>query len=739
MRYFLLLLLIQIYTKSAGQVNIPIDTWRSHFSYNKSLKVYDFESLTYVVSENGLFYYDKSDGSVTTLSKINGLSEDNISALGYNSSSQQLIIGYSSGNLEVVTNNEIQFFDLNTNSQILGSKRINHILVVASRAFISTDYGLLNFNLLKLEITETYRQLGAGAVQLGVNQSVVFGDSIYLASKAGIIASNYKSGVNLLDPTSWNRQLITEDISYISSYKNSILCAIDMDGMYQYQNSAWVKIPVLENSAISSLNTDSDNISLISDNQIYLIDQALNVTAVSSNLISNPQDVDIGQGTVWIADELNGLVTNISGDYSVILPSGPNTNVVFNLYSQGLNLIALPGGYDALRQPNNVTSGFNVFERGNWNSFTEAKSDIPKFNDITDATYFNDTQSYYFSSYGNGVLRLTNAGEKIIYNDQNSTLTKTTTDENSIYITSLVNSSEGLWVANYNGAQGIHLFNGLGWQSFSIPTTKIIKLVNSANYIWMVVDSNFGGGVLVFEKNTGETRYLTDITGNGGLPSKTVNALDIDDDGLVWIGTNSGVATISQFQNVISEPVDAVVPIFENRLLLRDEDIRSIKIDAGNRKWIGTTNGVWLFDENIDAELHFFNTENSPLPSNLISSIEIIGATGEVFFATPEGIVSFRSDATVAESAHQLVKIFPNPVTPDYSGTVGISGLADNVKIKITDASGRLIWDTRSSGGTAVWSATDYNGRRAATGVYFVFSSTDDGSETFIGKIAVVN
>ncbi len=209
--------------------------------------------------------------------------------------------------------------------------------------------------------------------------------------------------------------------------------------------------------------------------------------------------------------------------------------------------------------------------------------------------------------------------------------------------------------------------------------------------------------------------------------------------GNIWVGTNEGVAVFTNINNVLSGAVDAILPIFENRQLLRDEILTAIKIDAGNRKWIGTNSGVWLFDEAADRQLLNFNIDNSPLPSNQILDIEINEKSGEVFFATPEGIISYRSDATEALEKHTEVKIFPNPVTYDFVGTIGISGLANNAKVKITDSSGKLIWDTRSEGGTATWNAQDYNGRRATMGIYFVFSATDDGEESFVGKIAVID
>ncbi|HEY9045605.1 MAG TPA: T9SS type A sorting domain-containing protein, partial [Ohtaekwangia sp.] len=138
------------------------------------------------------------------------------------------------------------------------------------------------------------------------------------------------------------------------------------------------------------------------------------------------------------------------------------------------------------------------------------------------------------------------------------------------------------------------------------------------------------------------------------------------------------------------------------------------------------------------ALIYNFTAENSPLLSNVILDIEINQQTGEVFFATDKGIVSFRGDATESTSTFESVKIFPNPVTSNFSGSVGIKGLATDATVKITDVSGKLIWQTQANGGTATWNVQDYNGRRAATGIYLVFAATADGAESVVGKIAVV-
>jgi hypothetical protein len=154
---------------------------------------------------------------------------------------------------------------------------------------------------------------------------------------------------------------------------------------------------------------------------------------------------------------------------------------------------------------------------------------------------------------------------------------------------------------------------------------------------------------------------------------------------------------------------------------------------------MGTERGVWLFNASGEAAIANFTTTNSPLLSDKIVDIEIDPATGEVFFSTDKGLISFRSDATQSRIVFDDVKIFPNPVENTFTGHVGISGLATDAIVKITDVSGKLIFQTVANGGTASWDVTDYNGRRVPTGVFLVFAINSDGSESVVGKIAVIN
>ena len=167
--------------------------------------------------------------------------------------------------------------------------------------------------------------------------------------------------------------------------------------------------------------------------------------------------------------------------------------------------------------------------------------------------------------------------------------------------------------------------------------------------------------------------------------------------------------------------------------------VRAIAVDGANRKWIGTNNGVWLISPDANQIVSRFTVDNSPLPSNVIQKITIDQPTGEVYIGTDQGMVSYRGTATEGGTENVNVTVFPNPVPSGYTGTIAIKGLVENADVRITDISGQLVYRTKALGGQAIWNGIDYKGHRPQSGIYLVFITNKDGSQTHVGKIAFMH
>ena len=125
--------------------------------------------------------------------------------------------------------------------------------------------------------------------------------------------------------------------------------------------------------------------------------------------------------------------------------------------------------------------------------------------------------------------------------------------------------------------------------------------------------------------------------------------------------------------------------------------------------------------------------------SNNIKQIKINRETGEVYFATDKGLISYRGTAIQANEYFDNVYAFPNPVKPEYSGPIAIKGLVSNTTVKITDISGSLVFETKSEGGQAIWYGKNFNGEKVSSGVYMVFCTNEDGSQKVATKILFIN
>ena len=173
---------------------------------------------------------------------------------------------------------------------------------------------------------------------------------------------------------------------------------------------------------------------------------------------------------------------------------------------------------------------------------------------------------------------------------------------------------------------------------------------------------------------------------------------------------------------------------------LSTEKINAIAVDGANQKWFATEkSGVFLVSPDGKKEIYHFTEESSPLFSNNVQTLAVNDKTGEVYFGTDRGIVSFRGEATEGGDDFGNVYVFPNPVRENYEGLITVTGLASNVNVKITDISGNLVFETTALGGQAVWDGRNFRGERVHTGVYLVFCTNDDGSKTHVTKLLYIH
>ena len=220
-----------------------------------------------------------------------------------------------------------------------------------------------------------------------------------------------------------------------------------------------------------------------------------------------------------------------------------------------------------------------------------------------------------------------------------------------------------------------------------------------------------------------------------------------DKDNNMWIGTNIGPFMLEPDQIAAANPVLTQVKVPRNDgtnyadYLLSGVNIQSIVVDKNNRKWFGTNgNGLYLIAaDNITTLAHFTKT-NSKLLSDNILSLALNDATGELFIGTDQGLCSYTGNFSDASNGmtKDNVWAYPNPVKPDYTGAITITGLENGASVKIVTSNGVLVNEGIASNGEYKWYGINRDGKRVASGVYMVEVATSEGEKGVVCKIAIV-
>lgn len=224
-------------------------------------------------------------------------------------------------------------------------------------------------------------------------------------------------------------------------------------------------------------------------------------------------------------------------------------------------------------------------------------------------------------------------------------------------------------------------------------------------------------------------------------------AIAEDHDGRIWMGTEVGLIVCDD-PDTWADPDFRITQVKVPRpdgiyadYLLAGTPISAIAIDGANRKWIGTAgDGVYLVSADGITTIHHFTKANSPLISDNIWSIACHPSNGEVYIGTDLGLLSYHSDASEAEESlsRDNLRVYPNPVRPDYSGPVVLDGLVYDSDVKVVSTAGHTVAAGTSVGGTFTWNGRGPSGERVGSGIYYFMISSPDGKSTTVAKVAVV-
>ena len=767
-------------TIASGQDNpVALGVWRSHLSYEFIYDAVESQDAVYFASTEAILKVNKEDLSFEHLNKVSGLNGMGISTLAFYKEENLLIVAYLDGNIDIL-HEDGRVTNLNAiaqNKNITGDKSVKHIYCADQRLHFSCSFGLVIYNLKLGEFVET-----VFTQPVKVNACSRLGEELFLATNAGIYTINTTTSPNIADFTRWEKHGQLEGLptnNYASrkiiTFQQKIYA--DISGTLMVYENGWNHVSGTNQStgqAYSMWNPTSTHAAYIQNfdfalsynedkliintqtRTYYVFDANHNVEEKYHPQAWRVRKVLIDQeGIHWAADQ-----AFFHRDYKHLKPNRPLAKVVADLHvdQEGALWVASSTfyGYNNSFEWN----GYFRYKNGDWTMFNaRTEPALDSMLAVIRVASNPKNNTVYISSFRRGLIEM-DADENIRIYDQYTAgdpISRATGDVQNTRVTGLAVDDEGtLWLCNgssYTTPLIAKKLNG-EWKAFSGgKLSQEFKFqgiaIDRSGYKWV---QHLDGKITVFDEgnwdNDTDNRQIQLSTANTDLPSNTIGAIVADKKGEIWVGTPEGIVIFNGRPDIFdaqSNNKKGYRPIIKqdnfNGHLLEGDVINDIAVDGGNRKWVATKNGLFLLSANGEEQLAYFTAENSPLFDNDVQHLAIDGVTGTLYMSTRHGIQSFRGEATRGEKRmkKEAVYVFPHPVEPDYTGPIAISNLVDDANVKITDISGRLVYETTALGGQAIWHGTDYNGRRVQSGVYLVFTVNEDGTQKGACRILFMN
>ncbi len=754
---FLLLIAIQM---GFAQSNL---LWQGYFSYNEIKDLSESPTTIFAASENALFSKNTTTSQLKTTNTIDGLSGETITSLLYSTTSNKTLVGYENGLMIAI--NEADGSMLNIvdiiNKQLPSNiKKINHFMEFEGIVYVSCDFGIVQFNLSTMLFGDTYF-IGNNGAEISVKQTTVFNGYIYAATIDGVRRADITSK-NLIDFNQW-ATIASGSWSSVEAFDTELI-AINTSGYihkYNAGSNSFIGYFSLSSAAVDMRKTD-DYLIITTANSVYFYNKQMAVVRqINNNQIPGINALFTCATTikdvVYIGTKESGLLSttiSVISTFENNTPIGPSRNNVFALQATSDVLWTVYGDYTGGYNPYPLDSyGISKYSATGWLNIPYEKVFGAKSISRITVNPNNENQ-VYASSFFSGLLKIENDVPKILYNQTNSGL-ESITFLGPTYIDVRINGaafdkSGNLWLNNSLIQKGLKVLKTDGqWQSFSLD--GILNKSIDASMGRLIIDKNSTkwwctntDGLISYNESINKFKKITTGSDAGNLPTSDVRAIAVDNRNQLWIGTTKGLRILSNIGSFLTEAQMTTNPIIilEDGLaqeLLYEQSITDIVVDGANNKWIGTADsGLFLVSPNGQETKYHFTINNSPLPSNTINDIDINSITGEVFIATTKGLISFKGTATAANEDLNSIYVYPNPVRPEYEGTVKIAGLLDKATIKITDIEGNLVYETTSEGGTIEWDTTAFGKHKVASGVYMIFISAQDGIETKVKKVMII-
>ncbi|MGB5849493.1 MAG: two-component regulator propeller domain-containing protein [Ignavibacteriaceae bacterium] len=725
-----------------------VTNWKNYTDMKRVSDVNFSNNIIWAATDGGAFKFSLQDNSFSVLSKADGLQGISLSSNTLDNL-ENVWFGSTNGVIDIYNPDNQSFgviLDIANSNQV--NKRINDLSTISDTIIVSSDFGVSLIDVNSFLFYDTFFKFGEFTTNTRVNYAFKF-NLFYVCTDEGI-AIQKPGATNLSAPESWNTYnssdgLPSDKALKIVKYLDVFVAATDK-GLASFDGTQWLPfIPQFNNKVVSDIISAGDSLIILSENTIYIYQNGSALQLYSSAHSLNRLSLNQQFGIAGASN--NGiLILNSENSPEFLIPNGPAANQFPSISVDGNGVFWSASGKDE------TGVGFYTFDKETWANYNVENTPQLPNNDIY--TVFNSSDNTaYLATWGYGFVR-TDGNSFETFNSANSGMQGIPENPNFLVITGFgIDTRNNLWVLNLRAADRkplSMLSPDSVWYHFQIPAEQNRLLFTHFNLDidpydtkWYNSDDASKSGLFYFNEmktydDPGDDRSGF-ITSADGLNSNDIRSIVVDRRGDVWIGTGLGVNVISQTNTITSAPTNDPSLRMSSIFTLRQQSINDIAVDPLNQKWVATNQGLLFVNSDGSRLLAAYDSKNSPILSDIITSVAIDENAGIVYVGTDKGLTSFETPFTKPKEAFDELFIYPNPyVVTDGSILLTIDGLVRESDIKILTIDGKLVAEFPSPGGrTAFWDGRDDNGNLISSGVYLVVAIDSGGNNTITGKVAV--
>ncbi|MGB0178294.1 MAG: hypothetical protein ACPF9D_14100, partial [Owenweeksia sp.] len=383
---------------SEGQTADQIGIWIDHLPYGAGVDMVMKGDNLYCAVQQGMFILNTKDRDIQRLSKLNGLSDVNVTALALSPATGEIIIGYENANIDLLLGGEIvNIPDISLSANYPGLKTINHLFPFENLVYISTDFGIVVLDLDRRIIRQTYI-IGENGENLKVNQVVVNPntDRIYAATDQGLFSALRSSALQFY--ANWKKDpVMNTPIKQATFFDNTVYInkagPPTNDSLFYLASGVWNHVAEISPSAYDFMKGGNGYLSICNNFSAQGFRKNGTNLALAFNVNFafvkydqyNPVASLAGEGesgVFWSLDEKRGLYLNFGTYHENIFPNSPASKKVYQIHHNGNRVFVAPGEINGtwLRQFN--SSGFYTLNVEDFIWTNYLKEDIGDLVDI---------------------------------------------------------------------------------------------------------------------------------------------------------------------------------------------------------------------------------------------------------------------------------------------------------------------------------------------------------------------